>query len=139
MSSLIVPNTNIVVLAGRLTKDVELRFTQSNVPVARLSLAINRSYKQGDKWEQETSFIDIIVWGERGQACSLRLSKGSAIIVEGYLKTRMYEATDGKKVKVTEVIANKVNFLEKDREDEPKNTSSKNEQSSNDYQSDVPF
>ena len=113
MSKLQLPKTNIVILAGRLTKDVELRFTPNGTPVAKLSLAFDRSYQKDGEWQQETSYLDVVVWEKRGEKCAEKLKKGSPVLVEGYIKTRSYEK-DGINRKVTEIVAHKVSFLERE-------------------------
>ena len=98
---------NKCILIGRLTKDPELRYTQSGKGVCTFTLAVDRNY--GDK--KQTDFIDIIVWGKMGENCANYLSKGKLAAVDGQLTTRSYEAKDGHKVKVYEVVADQVRFL----------------------------
>ena len=98
---------NRCVLIGRLTKDPELRYTQSGKGVCTFTLAVDRNY--GDK--KQTDFIDIIVWGKMGENCANYLSKGKLAAVDGQLTTRSYEAKDGHKVKVYEIVADQVKFL----------------------------
>lgn len=98
---------NRCVLIGRLTKDPELRYTQSGKAVCSFTLAVDRNY--GDK--KQTDFIEIIVWGKMGENCANYLSKGKLAAVDGQLTTRSYEAKDGHKVKVYEVVADQVRFL----------------------------
>jgi len=115
MSELRLPKINSVVLSGRLTRDVELRFLKNDegTPVAKLSLAFDRSYQKDGEWEKETSYIDIVVWNKRGERCAEHLHKGSPVLIEGYLKTRSYQDKDNNSRKITEIVAYKVNFLEK--------------------------
>ncbi len=102
---------NKVVLIGRLTKDVELRFTAgSNTPVATFSIAVNRNFSNQDG-EREADFINIIVWRKQAENCKNYLSKGSQVAIEGRIQTRNYDGQDGKKVYVTEVVAENVEFL----------------------------
>jgi single-strand DNA-binding protein len=114
MTELRFPRINTIILSGRLTRDVELRYTPSGTPVAKLSIAFDRAYKdQAGEWQQETSYIDVTVWSKRAEQCAQELHKGSPILVEGYLKTRMYVDKDNNNRKITEIIAQKVSFLEK--------------------------
>ena len=113
MSDLRFPKINTIVLSGRLTRDVDLRYIPNGTPVAKLSLAFDRSYQKDGEWQQETSYIDIVVWSKRAEQCAEFLHKGSPIIVEGYLKTRTYVDKDNQNRKITEIVANKVNFLER--------------------------
>ncbi len=112
-SELRLPRVNVIILSGRLTRDVELRYTPSGTPVAKLSVAFDRSYQRDGEWVQETSYIDVVVWSKRAEQCGENLHKGSAVLVEGYLKTRTYQDKDNQNRKITEIIATKVNFLEK--------------------------
>lgn len=103
---------NRIVLIGRLTRDPELRYTQNGVAVASFTLAVNRNYKNA-QGEQEADFIDIVVWRGQAETCANHLSKGRLVAVEGRLQVRSYEASDGQRRKVAEVVADSVRFLEK--------------------------
>lgn len=102
---------NVVVLTGRLTKDVEMRNTPAGALVANFDIAVDRPTGQGK--EKETDFIKIIAWQKTAELCSKYLSKGLLVGVEGRLQIRDYEAQDGQKRKVAEVVANNVQFLER--------------------------
>ena len=101
---------NKIVLIGRLTRDPELRYTQSGTAVASFTLAVDRGFKNANG-EKETDFIDITVWKQQAENCANYLSKGKLVAVEGSLQIRSYEAKDGSKRKVAEVVANNVKFL----------------------------
>lgn len=108
------PRINNVIISGHLTRDVELRYTQKGTPVAKIPIAFNRNYKDSSgEWQQESSFIDVVAWSRIAEQSADYLSKGSPVLVQGYLKTRTYETKDNIKRKVTEIIARRVNFLEK--------------------------
>nr|WP_125154212.1 single-stranded DNA-binding protein [Clostridium rectalis] len=102
---------NRVVLIGRLTKDPELRFTPGNgTAVATLTLAVDRRFsKDGNK---EADFIPIVVWGKQAESTANYMSKGRLMGVSGRIQTRNYEAKDGTRRYVTEVVADEVQFLE---------------------------
>lgn len=102
---------NRVVLVGRLTKDPELRYTPAGAAVATFTLAINRTYtnQQGDR---EADFINCVIWRRPAENVANFLKKGSLAGVEGRIQTRNYEGQDGKRVYVTEVQADSVQFLE---------------------------
>ena len=102
---------NKVVLIGRLTKDPELRYTQSNIPAASFTLAVNRNF-QNQNGEREADFINIVMWRKQAETAKKYLAKGSLIAVEGRIQTRNYDGQDGKKVYVTEVVADNFEFLE---------------------------
>jgi len=145
VSELRLPRVNFVVLSGRLTRDVELRFTPNGTPVAKLSLAFDRSFQKDGEWQQETSYLDVVVWSKRGEQCAEYLHKGSPVIIEGYLKTRSYQDKDNNNRKITEITATKVNFLEKtstysDDRSDADNSSKKTEKYKSDItDDDVPF
>lgn len=101
---------NKVILAGRLTKDIEVKYTQTGKAVARFILAVNRRVSK-DKEKQQADFIPIIVWNKLAEVCSKYLTKGSQILVEGHLQIRDYVAQDGKKHYIAEVIAQELEFM----------------------------
>ncbi len=100
---------NKCVLIGRLTKDLDLRYTQSGTAVAQFTLAVDRQFSK----EKETDFIPCIVWGKTAENCANYIGKGSLVAVEGRIQVRTYEAKDGGKRWVTEVIAEQVRFLDR--------------------------
>lgn len=102
---------NRVVLVGRLTKDPELRYTPNGVPVATFTLAVNRAFKNA-QGETEADFINCVVWRKPAENTANFLKKGSLAGVDGRVQTRNYEGQDGKKVYVTEILAESVQFLE---------------------------
>lgn len=101
---------NKVILAGRLTKDIEMRYTQTGKAIARFILSVNRRVSK-DKEKQQADFIPIIVWNKLAEVCSKYLTKGSQILVEGHLQIRDYVAQDGKKHYIAEVIAQELEFM----------------------------
>lgn len=102
---------NNVVLVGRLTKDLELRYTTSNKAAVNFTLAVNRNFKN-ERGELQADFIGCTAYGKQAENMARFLNKGSLIGVEGRISTRNYQGKDGKTVYITEVIADKVNFLE---------------------------
>ena len=102
---------NKVVLIGRLTRDPELRYTSSNIPSARFSLAVDRPFTS-QSGERETDFINIVVWRKQAENVKNYLSQGSQVAIDGRIQTRSYDGEDGKKRYVTEVIADNVQFLD---------------------------
>ena len=102
---------NRVVLVGRLTKDPELRYTPNGVPVATFTLAVNRTYTN-QQGEREADFINCVVWRKPAENVANFLKKGSLAGVDGRIQTRSYEGQDGRRVYVTEVVADSVQFLE---------------------------
>lgn len=104
---------NRVILIGRLTRDPELRYTPSGVAVAQFTLAVDRPYRQDS--EKEADFIPIVTWRQLAEACANHLRKGRLTAVEGRIQVRSYDNNEGRKVYVTEVIADNVRFLESNR------------------------
>lgn len=103
---------NKVILMGRLTRDPEVRYTQtSNTLVASFTLAVNRRFvKQGE--ERQADFINIIAWSKIGEFCSKYFSKGQQVGIIGRLQTRNWEDDQGQKHYITEVIAEEAYFAE---------------------------
>lgn len=101
---------NCVILIGRLTRDPEMRFTPSGVPVTTFTLAVDRPFsnKQGEK---ETDFIDIVAWRQLGELCANYLHKGRLAAVEGRLEIQSYETPDGQRRRAARVVARNVQFL----------------------------
>ncbi|EAC6346122.1 TPA: single-stranded DNA-binding protein [Listeria monocytogenes] len=102
---------NRVVLVGRLTKDPDLRYTPAGVAVATFTLAVNRAFTN-QSGEREADFIQCVVWRKPAENVANFLKKGSMAGVDGRIQTRNYEDNDGKRVFVTEVVAETVQFLE---------------------------
>ena len=102
---------NNVSLVGRLTKDVELKYTSSQTAVATGTLAVNRQFKNANG-EREVDFINFVAWRKPAEILSSYASKGSQIGITGRIQTRNYEGNDGKRVYVTEVVAESINLLD---------------------------
>lgn len=102
---------NRVILVGRLTKDPELRYTQSNKAVANFTIAVNRQFTN-ENGEREADFINGVVWGKPAENLSRYMKKGQQIGVDGRIQTRNYQANDGTRRYVTEVVAESIQFLE---------------------------
>lgn len=102
---------NKVVLIGRLTREPDMRFTQSQRAVCSFNLAVNRNFTtQGG--EREADFINVVSWGKTAENVSKYLNKGSLVAVDGRIQTRNYDNAQGQRVYVTEVVAENVTFLE---------------------------
>ena len=101
---------NKVCLIGRITKDPELRYTSSNVPTVRFTLAVNRNFSN-QNGEREADFINIVAWRNQAENVKKYVTKGSLIAVEGRIQTGSYDK-DGQRIYTTDVIADNVQFLE---------------------------
>lgn len=104
---------NKVVLIGRLTAEPELRYTQSGTAVCTFRLAVDRPFTN-QKGEREADFIPIVVWDKVAENCGNYLSKGRLVAIDGRIQIRSYDAQDGTKRWITEVVANDVRFLDRD-------------------------
>lgn len=97
--------SNTVTLIGNTTRDVELRYTTGGRAVATFGLAVNRRYQSNGEWQEETSFFNVVCWGDLGENAAASLTKGSRTIVTGRLQQRSWETNEGDKRTVVEVIA----------------------------------
>lgn len=103
---------NKVVLLGRLTSDPTVRYTQTGKVVTQFTLAVDRPFKDADG-NKETDFIPVVVWGKAAELVGNSCQKGHRLLVDGRLQIRSYDAKDGTKRWVTEIIANSVEFIER--------------------------
>jgi single-strand DNA-binding protein len=94
---------------GRLTKDIELRYTQKGTAVATFTLAVNRRFKQ--EGQSDADFFPVVVWGATGENAARYVGKGSRVGISGRLQTRTYETDNGKRY-ITEIVAEEVEFLD---------------------------
>jgi single-strand DNA-binding protein len=106
-------NINRVVLTGNLTRDPELRSTQSGMSVCSLRIASNtrRKNQSTGEWEDKPNFFDVTVWGAQGENCARFLSKGRPVALDGRLEWREWETQDGQKRQSVEIVADAVQFL----------------------------
>lgn len=101
---------NAVTLIGRLTRDPEVRYTQDQMAIARFSVAIDRPVTAGK--EKQTDFPNVVVFGKQAENCERFLSKGRLVGIQGRIQTGSYTKDDGTKVYTTDVVANRVEFIE---------------------------
>lgn len=101
---------NKVILVGRLCRDPDLKNTTTGRSVATFTLAVDRRFKNKDG-QKEADFVPIVVWGKQAEFAGQYLSKGSQIGVSGRLQVRSYDAQDGQRRYVTEVVADEINFI----------------------------
>lgn len=102
---------NRVMLIGRLTAKPELRYTGSNVPYARFTVAVNRQFNNQDG-NREADFINVIVWRKQAEVICNYFDKGNQIAIEGRLQTGSYDAQDGSKRYTTDVVLDQFHFIE---------------------------
>ena len=110
---------NHIVLMGRLTRDPELRRTQSGVAVASFTLAVDRDFANRDSGEKQTDFIDVVAWRSTGEFVSKYFTKGKMAVVSGRLQIRDWTDREGGKRRSAEVVADNVYFGESKRDSAP--------------------
>lgn len=105
---------NKVMLIGNLGQDPELRYTNNGTPACNINVATTRTWmdKSSGQRQEETEWTRVVIWGKQAENCSKFLSKGSAVFIEGYLRTTTYER-DGQTHYSTGVVADKVQFLDR--------------------------
>jgi single-strand DNA-binding protein len=101
---------NHVMLIGRLTRDAELKYTANGQAVCKFSIAVNRRRKNGDQWEDEASFFDIVLWGRQGESLNQYLVKGKLVGVDGELRQDRW-VQDGQNRSKVEIVANNLQLL----------------------------
>lgn len=101
---------NRVILVGNLTRDVDLKYTAGNTAVTELGLAVNDRVKKNNEWVDETTFVDVTLWGRTAEVASEYLSKGSSVLIEGRLKLDTWEK-DGQKRSKLHVIGERMQML----------------------------
>lgn len=123
-------NGNTVTVVGNLTRDPELRFTTAGSAVASFGLAVNRRWMKNGEWQEQTSFFNVVCWGEMGENVAASLTKGSRALITGRLEQRSWENDAGEKRSVVEVVADEIGpslrwaqaQIEKTEREKPTNT-----------------
>ncbi|HYJ16498.1 MAG TPA: single-stranded DNA-binding protein [Candidatus Limnocylindria bacterium] len=105
-------SVNKVILVGNLGKDPDVRYTQTGSAVANFSIATSEQWNDRDgKRQERTEWHNIVVWGKQAEHCGQYLSKGRQVFIEGSIRTRSYDDKSGNKRYVTEIIAQRIQFL----------------------------
>ena len=106
---------NVVLLLGRVTMDPDLRYTPSGAAVLGFRIAVDRVWrdKATDEWKREASFFQVNLWGQAAERLSKTMRKGSAVLVEGQLRSRTWEGKDGEKRYVVEIHSSRTQVLDK--------------------------
>jgi single-strand DNA-binding protein len=147
MAELRLANVNKVIISGRLTRDAEVRYTPAGSPVSTLPVAVNRRYKsQEGEWRSEATYVNVVAWDKLAERAGQMAKKGAALLVEGRLQSRSYEASDGGRRSVLEVRAERLQFLDRQTKeggegqavDEPEQVESK-EMENAEGENDLPF
>lgn len=100
------PNTTVLV--GNLTREPELRYTSSGKAFATIGVAHNRRFRKGDDWEEQTSFFNVVCWGDMAENVASSLVKGARVVIVGRLEQRSWETDTGDKRSVVEIVADDV-------------------------------
>ena len=113
MADLKVPRLNKVFISGRITQDIDLKYSPKGTPVVRFTIASDRSYKDDSGvFQQSTSFLEVVAWSKLAESLSSQAQKGSALLVEGRLDARTYTDSNNVNRKIVEIVADHVHFLE---------------------------
>ncbi len=110
------PQLNRILIAGNCTWDPEVRYTQSGSALTRFGMASTRRYpdaKTPGEWKEDTCFVNVVTWGQLAERLGNTLKKGSAVLVEGRLQSRSWEAEDGQKRTAIEINADRVQVLDR--------------------------
>jgi len=136
MSEIRTPRINKVMLSGRITKDIEQKFTDKGTPVVKFTIAVDNNFKDSSgNWQNNPSFIDCIAWEKWADALVKQAHKGSPVIVEGKIEARSYVDKENNNRKAVEITAEYIQFLEYVKKDDD-NPMQSAPQTTND---DVPF
>jgi single-strand DNA-binding protein len=113
MADLRLPRINKVLLSGRITNDIELRYTAKGTPVVRFTLAVDKAVKDATgQWQNQSSFLEVVAWTKWAEAVNNNAHKGSPVIVEGRLEARTFVDSNNVNRKVVEITAEYIQFLE---------------------------
>lgn len=112
--SIKMPEMNCVIIAGNLTKDPVLRKTSYGMPVANFCIATNRKFRDSrNMWQEEVCYVGVVAWSKLAESCAEKLHKGSAVLVDGELQSRILTNDDGTTRSIVEIKAHKIQFLSK--------------------------
>lgn len=132
---------NSVVLIGRLTRDSELKYTNGGTAVSKFAIACNKRRKDGDQWNDEASFFDIVLWGKSAEGLNQYLTKGKQVAIEGELNQNRW-TQDGQNRSKVEIIARSVQLLggkSEDRKPEGQRGTTDAELANDGFTDDIPF
>lgn len=122
------PNINNVTISGRLVRDVEVRYSQNNLPIVSNCIALSHYFKdEFGNQKEESSFVDIVAFGKTAQIFQDCLKKGSPVLIEGNLKTRTWQDQNGQNRKFTEIAVNRVYPLEREEGYTPNQNQNQNQ------------
>lgn len=129
---------NKIIIMGRLTRDPEMRHTQSGTAVTSFTMAVDRDFKS-QSGEKETDFIDVVAWRNTGEFAAKYLAKGRMAAVEGRIQVRDWQDKDGNRRKSVEVVADNVYFADSKRDSKPQDSRTVDDQEFDDIEDDGDF
>lgn len=109
-------NLNCVFIIGRLTRNMELKYTSGGTAIGNFSIAVNRGRKQDGNWIEEVNYFNCILWGKRAEALSQYMTKGMEVGIEGELKQNRWKDQDGNSRQKVEIVAKNINLLRRPKE-----------------------
>ncbi len=113
MADLKLPRLNRVLIAGRITRDLELKYTPKGIPVVNFSVAMDKRFKdESDQWQSASVFVDVVAWNQQAENICKQAHKGTAVLVEGRIDVRSYTDQNNVNRKVFEIIADYIQTLE---------------------------
>ena len=108
------PEINVVMIAGNLTKDPVIRRTNNGIPVANFCIATNRKFRDAsDRWVEDVCYVGVVAWSKLAENCIEKLKKGSAVLVDGELQSRVLQSEGGFSKTIVEIKAHRIQFLNK--------------------------
>jgi single-strand DNA-binding protein len=112
MACLKMPELNCVMIAGNLTKDPVIRRTTSGIPVANFCIATNRKFRDANnQWVEDVCYVGVVAWSKLAENCTEKLKKGSAVLVDGELQSRVLQSENGFSRTIVEIKAHRIQFL----------------------------
>lgn len=131
------PRINNVIISGRLTRDIDLRYTANGTPVATIGLASDRRYKDADNnWQDETTFLRVVAWSQLAERAAENLKKGSPVLIEGRLQSRQWQDKNDNQRTTIEIVASRIQSLEREVSEEVEEEETPETQEEED---DIPF
>jgi single-strand DNA-binding protein len=119
MANTRLPNLNRVMIVGNLTRDPDLRATTTGVPVINFRIASNRRFKNNSgEWKEDVCYVGVVAWQKLAESCASKLKKGSAVYIEGELRSRTFDNDDGSRRNLLEIRAHHIQFLDKEERPE---------------------
>jgi single-strand DNA-binding protein len=131
-------DVNHVILIGRLTRDSEVKFTANGQAVAKFSIAVNRRKKNGDQWEDEANFFDVVLWGKQAESIHPYLVKSKMVCVDGELRQDRWQHEGQNRSKV-EVVASYVQLLGGQQQNQSEQPAQNESGSADNFSNDIPF